>query len=63
MIKIGNLLKMTIILAKVIKSDPSDRKIDISIKKLEHDREKELVKKYTGKEQRPTLGDMLEVDE
>lgn len=49
--------------AKVIKSDPSERKIDISIKKLEHDREKELVKKYTGKEERPTLGDMLEIDE
>jgi small subunit ribosomal protein S1 len=49
--------------AKVIKSDPSERKIDISIKKLEHDREKELVKKYSGKQERQTLGDLLEEEE
>ncbi|MBN1822947.1 MAG: 30S ribosomal protein S1 [Endomicrobiales bacterium] len=45
--------------AKVIKSDPSERKIDISIKKLDHDREKELVKKYSGAKDNPTLGEIL----
>ncbi len=49
--------------AKVIKSDPAERKIDISIKKLDHDREKELVKKYAGNKDRPTLGEVLEIDE
>jgi small subunit ribosomal protein S1 len=49
--------------AKVIKSDPKERKIDISIKKLEHDRERELVKKYVNKQDRPTLGQILEEDE
>lgn len=50
--------------AKVIKSEPRERKIDISIKRLEHDREKELVRKYANnQDERPTLGDVLESDE
>jgi len=49
--------------AKVIKSEARDRKIDISIRKLDHDREKELVKKYAGNKDRPTLGEVLEIDE
>jgi small subunit ribosomal protein S1 len=46
--------------AKVIKSDPKERKIDISVRKLERDMEKELLKKYVNKEARPTLGDILQ---
>ncbi|MCB4791408.1 MAG: 30S ribosomal protein S1 [Elusimicrobia bacterium] len=46
--------------AKIVKSDLKERKIDISTKKLEREREKELLKKYTNKESRPTLGDVLE---
>jgi small subunit ribosomal protein S1 len=57
-LKVGQIVE-----AKVIKSDPSERKIDISIKKLDHDREKELVKKYSGKQERQTLGDLLEEEE
>ena len=32
------------------------------IKRLEHDREKELVKKYANLDERPTLGQVLEED-
>ncbi|MHB9155184.1 MAG: 30S ribosomal protein S1 [Endomicrobiales bacterium] len=49
--------------AKVIKSEPRERKIDISIKRLDQDRERDLVRKYANQgEERPTLGDMLEED-
>lgn len=48
--------------AKVLKSDPREHKIDISIKRLEHDQERELVKKYVNREDRPTLGDVLQED-
>jgi small subunit ribosomal protein S1 len=57
-LKVGQIVE-----AKVLKSDPVERKIDISIKKLEHDREKELVKKYSGKQERQTLGDLLQEEE
>jgi len=56
-LKIGQVVE-----AKVVKSDAAERKIDISIKKLEHDREKELVKKYSGNKNVQTLGDILEMD-
>jgi small subunit ribosomal protein S1 len=46
--------------AKVVKSDPRERKIDISVKRLEHEQERELLKKYVNREERPTLGDVLE---
>jgi len=49
--------------AKIIKSDLGDKKIDISIKKLDKDRERELLKKYVNKGEKPTLGDILEADE
>jgi len=49
--------------AKVIKCDPQERKIDVSIKKLEHERERELLKKYVNKAERPTLGQLLEEEE
>lgn len=45
--------------AKIIKVDSKERKIEISIKKLEFDQEKELVKKYAGGEEKPTLGEIL----
>ena len=48
--------------AKVIKTDMKERKIDISVRKLDKDRERELVKKYSGKQERPKLGDILEED-
>ena len=48
--------------AKVIKTDMKERKIDISVRKLDKDRERELVKKYSGKQDRPKLGDILEED-
>ncbi len=48
--------------AKVIKIDAKERKIDISTKKLDRDRERELVKKYSGKQDSPKLGDILEED-
>lgn len=45
--------------AKVIKNDTRERKLEISIRKLDQDRERELIKKYVNKSSRPTLGDML----
>ncbi|MDR1941608.1 MAG: 30S ribosomal protein S1 [Endomicrobium sp.] len=45
--------------AKIIKVDVRDRKIEASVKKLEFDREKELVKKYANSDDRPSLGDIL----
>ncbi|MDR2192090.1 MAG: S1 RNA-binding domain-containing protein [Endomicrobium sp.] len=45
--------------AKIIKVDIKDRKIEASIKKLEYEREKELVKKYANAEKTPSLGDIL----
>ena len=49
--------------AKVIKADLKERKIDISIRKLDKERERELVKKYSSKKDAPKLGDILEEDE
>jgi small subunit ribosomal protein S1 len=46
--------------AKVIKSDPRERKIDISVKRCEHEQERELLKKYVNRAERPKLGDVLE---
>jgi small subunit ribosomal protein S1 len=45
--------------ANIIKVDIKDRKIEASIKKLEYEREKELVKKYANSQQSPSLGDIL----
>lgn len=46
--------------AKVIKSDPRERKIEISIKRLEQDKERELLRKYVNNVKNPTLGEVLE---
>ncbi|MCL2144142.1 MAG: 30S ribosomal protein S1 [Endomicrobia bacterium] len=48
--------------AKIIKIDTRDRKIEASVKKLEFDREKELVKKYANQDDKPTLGEILTED-
>ncbi|MCL2484689.1 MAG: S1 RNA-binding domain-containing protein [Endomicrobia bacterium] len=45
--------------AKIVKNDFRERKIEASIKKLEFDREKELVKKYANNDDKPTLGQIL----
>ena len=49
--------------AKIIKVDAKDRKIEASVKKLEFDREKELVKKFANQDDKPKLGDMLTEEE
>lgn len=49
--------------AKIIKMDMRDRKLEVSIKKLEFDREKELVKKYANQNDMPTLGEILTEDQ
>ncbi len=48
--------------AKITKLDMRDRKLEASIKKLEFDREKELVKKYANQNDMPTLGEILTED-
>lgn len=48
--------------AKITKVDVRDRKIEASVKKLEFDREKELVKKYANQDDKPTLGEILTED-
>ncbi|MCX5778831.1 MAG: 30S ribosomal protein S1 [Elusimicrobia bacterium] len=45
--------------AKVIKCEAKERKIEISIRKLDHEQERALIKKYVNKSSLPTLGDML----
>ena len=58
LVKVGQKIE-----AKVIKSDLRERKIDISVKKLDFERERELLRKYTNnKSDRPTLGQLLEED-
>ncbi len=47
------------ITASVLKINKKDRKMELSIRKYEKGQEKELLKKYTGKTDRPTLGDAL----
>jgi small subunit ribosomal protein S1 len=45
------------ITATVIKINKKDRKVDLSIRKYEKGQEKELLKKYSDNNNRPTLGD------
>ncbi|MDR0800856.1 MAG: S1 RNA-binding domain-containing protein [Endomicrobium sp.] len=45
--------------AKIIKVDMKDRKIEVSMKKLEFERERELIKEYSNIDDKPTLGDIL----
>ncbi|GHT61720.1 30S ribosomal protein S1 [Endomicrobiia bacterium] len=45
--------------AKVTRVDIRNRKIEASVKKLEADREKELIKQYANQDSKYTLGEML----
>ncbi len=49
------------ITATVIKINKKDRKIDLSIRRYDRDQEKELLKKYSGKNDRATLGDVWNI--
>jgi small subunit ribosomal protein S1 len=44
---------------KIIKIDSGKRKIEVSAKALEFDREKELVKQFANQDDKPTLGELL----
>lgn len=48
---------------KIIKIDSSKRKIEVSAKALEFDREKELVKQFANQDDKPTLGELLSEEE
>ncbi|MCA6085432.1 MAG: S1 RNA-binding domain-containing protein [Endomicrobium sp.] len=45
--------------AKIIKADMKNRRIEVSIKKLEFERERKLIEEYSNKDDKPTLGDIL----
>ncbi|MCA6070474.1 MAG: 30S ribosomal protein S1 [Endomicrobium sp.] len=45
--------------AKIIKVNVRDKRIEASVKKLEFDREKELVKQYTNQDDKPSMGEIL----
>jgi small subunit ribosomal protein S1 len=49
--------------AKIVKFDSVKRKIEISVKHLEFDREKELVKQFANQDDKPTLGELLSEEE
>ncbi|MDR2251776.1 MAG: S1 RNA-binding domain-containing protein [Endomicrobium sp.] len=48
---------------KIIKIDSGKRKIEVSVKALEFDREKELVKQFANQDDKPTLGELLSEEE
>src|SRR5262249_54048039 len=46
--------------AKVIRIDPRERRIDLSVRKHDREEERQMLKRYAGQNQRPlTLGDVL----
>ncbi|MDR3196064.1 MAG: S1 RNA-binding domain-containing protein [Endomicrobium sp.] len=45
--------------AKIVKVDSGKRKIEVSVKKLEFDREKELIKQFANQDDSPTLVELL----
>jgi len=49
--------------AAVIKADIKERKLEISVKKLEKSMERELIKQFASNDERPTLGDILQQEE
>ncbi|MDR0823259.1 MAG: S1 RNA-binding domain-containing protein [Endomicrobium sp.] len=49
--------------AKIIKCDIKERKLEASVRKLERDQERELVKKYSNQNAKQTLGDILVSEE
>jgi small subunit ribosomal protein S1 len=48
---------------KIIKIDSGKRRIEVSAKALEFDREKELVKQFANQDDKPTLGELLSEEE
>jgi small subunit ribosomal protein S1 len=48
---------------KIIKIDSGKRKIEVSVKALEFDREKELVKHFANQDDKLTLGELLSEEE
>jgi ribosomal protein S1 len=44
--------------ASILKINKKDRKIDLSIRRFEKNEERELLKKYSGKNDRMTIGDV-----
>lgn len=49
--------------AAVIKTDIKERKLEISVRKLEKSMERELIKQFASNDERPTLGDILQQEE
>ncbi len=49
--------------AAVIKADIKERKLEISVRKLEKSMERELIKQFASNDERPTLGDILQQEE
>ena len=45
------------ITAFVLKINKKDRKVELSIRRYEREQERELLKKYSGNNARPTLGE------
>jgi small subunit ribosomal protein S1 len=46
--------------AKVIRLDPRERRVDLSVRKHDREEERQMLKRYAGQNQRPlTLGDVL----
>jgi small subunit ribosomal protein S1 len=47
----------------IIKVDIKERKLEMSIRKYEKAQEKELIKKFSSNDEKPTLGDILQEEE
>jgi len=47
----------------IIKVDLKERKLEMSIRKYEKAQEKELIKKFSSNDEKPTLGDILQEEE
>jgi len=46
--------------AKVVRIDPRERRVDLSVRKHDREEERQMLKRYAGQNQRPlTLGDVL----
>ena len=47
----------------IIKVDIKERKLEMSVKKFEKNQERELIKKFSSNDEKPTLGDILQEEE
>ena len=46
--------------AKVMRVDPRERRLELSIRRFDRDEERQMLKRYSGRNQEPlTLGDIL----